>query len=154
VNGNPGDSIIRHTGVTTDLVFRPEGGSVPMLTSLTLAVAAALVLTVSSGRGDVSAPVEDTQADGIKAEVRGTLRFENGRGYFIVVKSARQTEQEMRVWLWISEDKAMVRKLQGLEGKGVLATGKLAQLPEGHHTSVPPLGLYMSRFEIKEASAR
>ena len=60
----------------------------------------------------------------------------------------------MRVWLWISEDKVTARKLEGLDGKEVLATGKLTQLPEGQQTSVPPLGLYMSRFEIKEASAR
>jgi hypothetical protein len=56
--------------------------------------------------------------------------------------------------LWITEDKVLVRKLEGLDGKEVLATGKLTQLPEGQQTSVPPLGLYMSRFEIKEASAR
>jgi hypothetical protein len=124
-----------------------------MLKSLTLAVAAALVLAMSSGRGDEPAPQADTKADGIKAEVRGTLRFESGRGYFIAVRPAKKTEREMRVWLWISENKALVRKLQGLDGKEVLVTGKLAQLPEGHHASVPPLGLYMSRFEIKEASA-
>jgi hypothetical protein len=59
----------------------------------------------------------------------------------------------MRVWLWITEDKELVRKLQGLDGKDVLASGKLAQLPEGHKASVPPLGLYMSRFEINEANA-
>ncbi len=121
-----------------------------MLKSLTLTVAAALALTMS----DEPAPQSDTKKDGIKAEVRGTLRFESGRGYFIAVRPANKTEQEMRVWLWISEDKVLVRKLQGLEGKEVLTTGKLAQLPEGHQASVPPLGLYMSRFEIKEASAR
>jgi hypothetical protein len=154
VNSNSVDSIMRRTGASTPLVFLAEGGNVPMLQSLTLALAAALVLTMSSGRGDEPLPQADTKADGIKAEVRGTLRFESGRGYFIAVKPAKKTEQEMRVWLWISEDKGLVRKLQGLEGKEVLATGKLAQLPEGHHTSVPPLGLYMSRFDIKEASAR
>jgi hypothetical protein len=125
-----------------------------MLKSLTLAVAAALVLTISSGRGDEPTPQSDTKMDGIKAEVRGTLRFESGRGYFITVKPAKKTEQEMRVWLWISEDRVLVRTLQGLEGKGVLATGRLAQLPEGQQASVPPLSLYMSRFDIKEGIAR
>jgi hypothetical protein len=153
-NSNPVDWAIRRTGATTNLVFLAEGGNVPMLKSLTLTVAAALVLTMSSGRGDEPTPQADTKDDGIKAEVRGTLRFESGRGYFIAVKAANKTEQEMRVWLWISEDKVLVRKLQGLDGKQVLATGKLAQMPEGRGTSVPPLGMYMSRFEIKEASAR
>jgi hypothetical protein len=125
-----------------------------MLRSLTLAVAAALALTMLSGRGDEPTPQADNKEDGIKAEVRGTLRFESGRGYFIAVKPANKTKQEMRVWLWISEDKVLVRKLEGLDGKEVLAKGKLAQLPEGHQTSVPPLGLYMSRFEIKPASTR
>jgi hypothetical protein len=86
--------------------------------------------------------------------VRGTLRFESGRGYFIAAKPANKTEQEMRVWLWIPEDGVVVRKLEGLDGKEALAMGKFAQLPEGRQTSVPPLGLYMSRFEIKEASDR
>ena len=125
-----------------------------MLKTLTLAVAAALALTMSSGRGDEPPPQANANEDGIKAEVRGTLRFESGRGYFIAVKPTKQTEQEMRVWLWISENKVLVRQLQGLNGKEVLATGKLAQLPEGHHANVPPLGLYLSRFQIKEARAR
>jgi hypothetical protein len=146
--------MIRRTGGTTNLVFLGEGGNVPMLKRVTLAVAAALALTMSSGRGDEPIPQADTKEDGIKAEVRGSLRFQSGRGYFIAVKPANNREQEMRVWLWISEDKVTVRKLQGLDGKQVLATGKLAQLPEGHQASVPPLGLYMSRFEINEASAR
>jgi hypothetical protein len=72
----------------------------------------------------------------------------------IAVKPAQKMEREMRVWLRISEDRALVRTLQGLEGKEVLATGRLAQLPEGQHASVPPLGLYMNRFEIKDAIAR
>jgi hypothetical protein len=134
-----------------------DGGNVPMFRNLTLAVAVALALTMSSGRGDEQKPQEDRKEQGIKAEVRGTLRFESlesGRGYFIAVKPANKTEKEMRVWLWISEDKALVRKLQGLDGKEVIANGKLAQLPEGHKTSIPPLAMYMSRFEIEGAGAR
>jgi hypothetical protein len=139
--------------VTTNVLLA-DGGNVPMLRSLTLAVAAALTLTTSSGRGDEQKPQEDGKEQSIKAEVRGTLRFESGRGYFIAVKSANKNEQEMRVWLWISEDKVLVRKLQGLDGKEVIAKGKLAQLPEGRQTSVPPLGMYMSRFEIEGGGAR
>ena len=125
-----------------------------MLRSLTLAVVVALVLTMSSGRADEPKPQADNTVDGIKAEVRGTLRFESGRGYFILVKPANETEQAMRVWLWISEDKVLVRKLEGLDGKEVIAKVKLTQLPEAVKTSIPPLGLYMSHFEIEAVGAR
>jgi hypothetical protein len=124
-----------------------------MLRSLTLAVASVLALTLSAGYGDQAKPRRDNNQDGIKAEVRGTLRFESGRGYYIAVKPAEKAQPDMRVWLRISEDKALVRKLQGLEGKKVIAKGKLAQLPEGHQTSVPPLGMYMSHFELDGAKA-
>jgi hypothetical protein len=66
VNSNPVDSIIRRTGATTNFVFLAEGGNVPMPKSLTLAVAAVLVLTMSSGRGDEPPPQADTKEDGIK----------------------------------------------------------------------------------------
>jgi hypothetical protein len=125
-----------------------------MLKSLTLAVATALAFTVSPGRGDEQKSQEDRHEQSIRADVRGTLQFEKGRGYFIAVKPANKTETEMRVWLWISEDKDLARKLPGLDGKEVLAKGKLAQLPEGQNANVPPLGLYMSRFQIEEAGAR
>ena len=124
------------------------------LRSLTLAVAVFLGCTISSGRGDETKPQDDTKAQGIKAEVRGTLRFESGRGYFISVKSINKDEPDMRVWLYITEDKILVRKLQGLEKKEVLAKGKLEQMPEARHTSVPPLGMYMRGFEIEQARAR
>jgi hypothetical protein len=74
VNSNRVDSIIRRTGATTNLVFLAEGGNVPMLQSLTLAVVAALALTMPSGRGDEQHPQEDGKEQSIKAEVRGTLR--------------------------------------------------------------------------------
>jgi hypothetical protein len=141
-------------GVILDRVLLAHGGNVPMLRSLTLATVGALALTLSSGRGDEQNPQADRKGQCIKAEVSGTLRFESGRGYFIAVKPANATEQEMRVWLWISEDKVLVRKLEGLAGKEVIAKGKLAQRPEGVKTSVPPLGLYMSRFEIEAVGAR
>lgn len=109
--------------------------------------------TGSPGQGDKPKPQADND-DGIKAEVRGTLRFESGCGYFIAVNPLSDREYETQVWLWISEDKVLVRKLQRLNGKSVIAKGKLAQLSKGHRTSVPPLGMYVSRFEIKEADAR
>lgn len=97
---------------------------------------------------DRSALVTEHQSRG-----RGTLHFESGHGYFISVKSDVEAEKESRVWLWISEDKETVRILAGLDGKEVIAKGKLAQLPEGIHANVPPLGMYMKRFEIERAGA-
>ncbi|MFO0964659.1 MAG: hypothetical protein U0793_03605 [Gemmataceae bacterium] len=91
---------------------------------------------------------------GIQAEVRGDLHFESGHGYFISIKPANKDENELRVWLWISEDKALVRTLHGLLGKEVVAKGRIAQLTEGIMASVPPLGLYMTRFEIRGAAGR
>jgi hypothetical protein len=154
VNSNPVDAILRRTEAITNLGFLAQGGNAPMLKHLTLAVATALFLTLSSGHGDETKPQDARKEQGIQAEVRGTLRFESGHGYYIAVKPFDKKEKDMRVWLWISEDKVLVRQLQGLEGKEVLARGKLGQLPEGHHASIPPLAMYMGRFDIKEAGAR
>jgi hypothetical protein len=125
-----------------------------MLRILMLAAIVALVLPLSPGRAEEQKPKETKNVQGIQAEVRGTLHFEHGHGYFIAVKPANASEKELRVWLWISENKVLVRKLEGLDGKEVIAKGKLAQLPEGHKTSIPELGLYVSRFEIEGAAAR
>ena len=66
-----------------------------MLRILMAAVAAALLLTGSFGRTDEPKPPGDKREQGIQAEVRGTLHFENGRGYFISVKPADKVEQEV-----------------------------------------------------------
>ncbi len=94
---------------------------------------------------------EDKQEQGIKAEVRGTLHFEMGRGYFISVKSSDKfAERENRVWLSVTESKVLVRKLEGLTGKEVMAKGNLGQMPENARAGVPPLGIYLRLgFEIK-----
>jgi len=116
-----------------------------MLRNLTLAVAVPLVLTMSPGRTE----------QGIRAEVRGTLRFENGRGYFIAVKPAGKVKEEMRVWLRAAEDKVLVRQLQGLSGKEVIAKGELAQMPANVRASVPPLGVYLRHgFAIEQAGKK
>jgi RNA polymerase sigma factor (sigma-70 family) len=97
----------------------------------------------------------DKKEGGIKAEVRGTLRFEDGRGYFISAKSSDKiAEDEIRVWLRIAENKILVRKLEGLEGKAVTAKGHLEQIPEDVRASVPPLGIYLLDFEIKRAGPK
>jgi hypothetical protein len=95
---------------------------------------------------------------GIKAEVSGQLKFENGRGYYILTREAKQGKAhptETRVWLWVSENKVLVRELQGLMGKEVVATGPLYQMPAETQTSIPPLGMYLPEgFKIEEVPAR
>lgn len=109
-------------------------------------------------KGEEEPPVgkEGKNVQGIQAEVRGTLHLERGHPYYILVKSADITEPEMRVWLMRSEDKnkELDRHLERLNGKEVVAKGRLAQIPATSHARVPPLGMYLSWFEIKGADAR
>jgi hypothetical protein len=126
-----------------------------MLRNLTPTVTVILVLTMSPGRADVQQPQEEKNEQGIQAEVRGTLHFESGRGWFIAVKPAEKAWREMRVWLRVTEDKVTVRKLEGLNGKEVTARGKLEQMPKGVGASVPPLGMYLRHgFEIEPAGGK
>jgi hypothetical protein len=87
------------------------------------------------------------EVGGIKAEVHGTLHFQEGQGFFISVKSREHPDWENRVWLWISENKVLNRQLQGLMDRSVIVKGNLGQLPENVHASVPPLGMYLSPVE-------
>jgi hypothetical protein len=94
-------------------------------------------------------------SDGITAEVRGTLRFEEGRGYFIEMKPVEPGGQAKRVWLRVSEDKVLVRRLEELKGKRVAAKGPLGQMPEDAKGAVPPHGLYLAApFEVEPAKER
>lgn len=92
---------------------------------------------------------------GIKAEVEGVLNFEPGRGYFIATRTGGNHPTETRVWLWVSENKVVVRELEGLTGKEVVATGLLHQMPQDTRAVVPPMGLYLPEgFKITEAPAK
>jgi hypothetical protein len=126
-----------------------------MLRNLMLAGAVNLAFTMSLGHADEQKPQEVKSDQGINAEVRGTLHFESGRGYFISVKSTDKAAREMRVWLRAAESKVLVRKLQRLDGKEVIAKGKLEQMPEDVGASVPPLGIYLRHgFDIEHAEAK
>jgi uncharacterized membrane protein affecting hemolysin expression len=71
------------------------------------------------------------------------------------VKPADKAGREMRVWLRAAEDKVLVRKLEGLDGKEVTAKGKLEQMPEDVRASVPPLGIYLRLgFEIEPTGGK
>jgi hypothetical protein len=54
---------------------------------------------MSPGRAGEQKPQGDKKVQGIKAEVRGTLHFESGRGYFIsiTVRPYDKVEEENRV---------------------------------------------------------
>jgi hypothetical protein len=141
--------------VIPDFVLLAEEGKAPMLRILTPTVAITLVLLMSSGRADEQKAREDKKQQGIQAEVRGTLHFESGHGYFITVKPADMAGREMRVWLRAAEDKVLVRKLQDLDGKEVTARGKLEQMPEEVRSSVPPLSVYLRfGFEIEPTEGK
>ena len=126
-----------------------------MLRSLMLSVAVTLAIALSLGRADEQQPQEAKNEQGIRAEVKGTLHFESGRGYFVSVKPADKAGRETRVWLRAAEDKDLVRKLQGLDGREVIARGDLAQIPQDIGASVPPLGIYLRHgFSIERAGAK
>ncbi|HEV3436464.1 MAG TPA: sigma-70 family RNA polymerase sigma factor [Gemmata sp.] len=87
---------------------------------------------------------------GIEVVIRGELKFESGRGYFIDTATGTGSPPTAQVWLRISEDKVTGRLLEGLRGKDVVASGSLSQLPAGVGVAVPPLGMYLDKFEIRE----
>ena len=89
---------------------------------------------------------------GIKAEVRGILRWDDKHGHYILTRDA--DSRETRVWLRYTEDKVTVRKLDGLLGTEVIATGPLKQLPPNVTTSVPPGGIYLEGFSVEEAPVK
>src|ERR1700730_18804638 len=117
---------------------------ITMITVVTLAASA----LVSVARGPKVVADEGV----IKAEVHGRLHFQEGKGYFISVKSKEHPGWENRVWLWVSENKVMVRQLQGLEERNVTAKGELEQMPDNIQASVPSRGMYLIRMQqIEEA---
>lgn len=127
-----------------------------MLQSLKIAALVAFATLLPHGRADEQKARGAEREQGIKAEVRGTLHIDTGRGYFISVKFRDQAKRESRVWLQVSENKILVEQLAGLTGKEVLAKGNLEQMPENVvGASVPPLGIYLRlNFEIEHAGAK
>ena len=87
----------------------------------------------------------------IKVEVVGTLNFRHGNGYYVATKSKRFPNSETLVWLNMTEDKILVRKLQRMMGKRVSILGELEQLPENVNASTPPHGIFVRLgFKIEE----
>ena len=92
----------------------------------------------------------------IKAEVRGVMVCEGTKAYVSVKhKNPFGDVEETRVWVWASEGewKLLKNTLPPLNGKEVLVTGQLGQLPKGHTTSIPDGALYFrGKFEVKLAN--
>lgn len=93
------------------------------------------------------------QASGrISAEVEGTLLWsDEGMGYYIRIRPDDAPKRETRVWLWYSENKVLVRTMEELQGKQVVATGKLRQASVKGEGRLPHDAMYLGDFEIKEA---
>ena len=126
-----------------------------MIKILILPIAIAWTLTVAIGHADEQKPQDAKHESGIRAEVRGILHFEDGHGYFVSVTPNDKPARETRVWLRAAEDKALVRQMQGLDGKEVVAKGNLGQMASDVHANVPPLGIYLQHgFTIEGAGAR
>ena len=67
-------------------------------------------------------------------------------------KTVFDTVEETRVWVYASEGewKGLKQTLPPLNGKEVIVTAPLAQMPKGSHASIPEGALYfLGRFEPK-----
>jgi hypothetical protein len=118
-----------------------------MMRRISIVFLIGVVTLVLSASASV-APGENGEV--IKAELQGVLHFQEGRGYFIAVKSKVNAGEENRVWLWISENKVLVRQLSELLEKRVIARGELEQMPDKVGASVPPHGMYLTNLQSIE----
>jgi hypothetical protein len=130
-----------------------------MSTNLLPLTAAIVMFAALLGAAHSQQPVPVDVGPGITAEVRGTLRFDKGNNiHLIVMPPDARGGNPTRVWLLRGEDKnrQLDEKLDRLDGKEVVAKGKLAQMPENVQSArVPPLGLYLdNHFTIEAATAK
>ena len=87
----------------------------------------------------------------IRTEIRGTLNFREGRGYFVEVPSTSFPNEKTEVWIWISENRRLLRLLESMLGKSVIVRGNLEQMPSTVEAAVPKKGIYVTDFEIELA---
>ena len=67
----------------------------------------------------------------IKAEVIGVLGWRDDGGYYVRVRPKSDPKREIRVALMVTEDKILVRQLEGLKGMDVVVKGELLQNADG-----------------------
>jgi hypothetical protein len=88
----------------------------------------------------------------IKVEVRGVLVYEKNAAYVSVKRKVGVNTEEARVWVSGEDWKSLKATLSALDGKEVVATGRLAQ-SKGGGTFVPEGGMYfLGTFDIKLAN--
>jgi RNA polymerase sigma factor (sigma-70 family) len=91
---------------------------------------------------------------GVKAEVRGVLKYqiarvERGQGYHVVFTVGKDNPVEMRVWLWYIGEPNQ-KKIDQLLDKEVFVTGWLQQ-ESGENLGLPHKGMAFYTFEIRES---
>jgi RNA polymerase sigma factor (sigma-70 family) len=101
-------------------------------------------------------PGKPGEAEALRVEIQGTLVCKDaGKCYVSVTQQANVAKEETRIWFWLSEGEWKYWRdiLPKLNGQQVTVTGRVAQLPEGHNTSIPARALYFLRdFEITTAT--
>jgi hypothetical protein len=138
--------------VNKRIAFQPKGNQkMKMHRKLLLAAVLVLMAVIVAIRSDIPVAQAGPFSGDIKAEVRGILHFQEGKGYFITAKSGDDLRAENIVWLWITENKILVKHLNGLVNLTVTAKGHLEQMPKNVRGSVPPDGMYLKKFEIEAA---
>jgi len=82
------------------------------------------------------------------AQVRGLLGFESPHGYYI------ERMDDHRIWLQVTEAKGLVRDLQTLLGKSVVAEGELRTVPKHVTMNIPSGADYMPYgFTVRKADS-
>ncbi len=93
-------------------------------------------------------PQPTLPSDG-STRVSGVLGFEAGRGYFLAVEPSGNPYGAARIWLKMSEDKILVRQLEGLKGQRVGAEGRLRRLPDDVlGAAIPAHAVVLEDFRI------
>ena len=92
----------------------------------------------------------------IKVEIRGVVVVKGAESHISVKRKSGSDVEETRVYFWASEGewKKLQQTLAELDGKEVIVTGQVAQMPKGTTTSIPENAIYLLKgFEIKPAAA-
>ena len=90
----------------------------------------------------------------LKVEARGLLIWKDSR-YRVIVQPQERPARELVLDLWISEDKVLVRRLDGLRGKQVIVSGNVVWVPKGPRvTSDADYTLGFTQFEITQAPTK
>jgi hypothetical protein len=99
------------------------------------------------------AEAQKTSRGQIRAEVEGVLCWQDeGGGYYIRVRP-KGDPSEVRVWLVLVEDRVLLRTLEDLKGKDVVAKGELQQRT-GTGWRVPAGGLYLTNFKVSGVTVK